>query len=259
MLVKFYKYQGTGNDFVLIDNRSYGLKPANETIKKICHRRFGIGADGLILLQNKSGFDFEMIYYNSDGRQSSMCGNGGRCIVKFAHDLKLIADTCHFWAIDGAHKASVLPNNIVSLKMIDVEDVQQSGNDFVLNTGSPHYVRFASHINQMRIIDEAHKIRYNDIYKTDGINVNFAEPVNPHTIRMRTYERGVEDETYSCGTGVVAASLAYASMSDDNLDTTTVETPGGFLKVNFERTDNGFKNIYLIGSALNVFEGEVEI
>lgn len=259
MLVKFYKYQGTGNDFILIDNRSYGLKPTTESIEKLCYRRFGIGADGLILLQDKSGFDFEMIYYNSDGRQSSMCGNGGRCIVKFAHDLKLIADTCKFWAIDGAHEAGILPDNVVSLKMIDVNDIQQNGNDYVLNTGSPHYVRFTTGVNEIKLVDEAHKIRYSNTYKTEGINVNFAEPLNSNTIRMRTYERGVEDETYSCGTGVVAASLAHASKHTDSIDSTAVETPGGFLKVNFERTANGFKNIYLVGPALKVFEGEVEI
>lgn len=259
MLVKFYKYQGTGNDFIMIDNRQLGLKLNGEKVAQLCHRRYGIGSDGLILLQEKSGYDFEMIYYNSDGRQSSMCGNGGRCIVKFAHDLKLIAGTCNFLAVDGAHKASMLPDSVVSLKMKDVGDIQQNDNDFVLNTGSPHYVRFTTDVNKMEVVDEAHKIRYSDVYKAEGINVNFAEPISANTIRMRTYERGVEDETYSCGTGVVAASLAFATKSKHHMDSTVVETMGGWLNVSFEKVTSGFKNIYLKGTALKVFEGEVEV
>lgn len=260
MTVKFYKYQGTGNDFILIDNRAEGLnKQDRELVAHLCHRRFGIGADGLIYLQNRTGYDFEMVYFNSDGNESTMCGNGGRCLVRFAHDLGVIGNTCKFMAIDGEHDGHILPDGTVSLKMKDVEAIKNYNNDFVLNTGSPHYVSFVNGVEHYPVVQDAKAIRYNDTFKSEGINVNFVEKLSDCDIYVRTYERGVEDETYSCGTGVVASSLAFATKSGQIMNQVNIQTPGGELQVRFEANGYGYRNIYLIGPAVRVFEGEVEV
>lgn len=260
MTVKFYKYQGTGNDFIMIDNRAEGLnKEDKQLVAHLCHRRFGIGADGLIYLQNRAGYDFEMVYFNSDGSESTMCGNGGRCLVKFAHDLGIIGNTCKFLAIDGDHDAEILPNGIVSLKMKDVDTIQNFNADYVLNTGSPHFVSFVNGVEHFPIVEKAKDIRYGDTFKQEGINVNFVEKLSDREIYVRTYERGVEDETYSCGTGVVASSLAFASKSGQSLSQIDVQTPGGQLQVRFEGNGYGYRNVYLIGPAERVFEGDVEV
>lgn len=259
MTVKFYKYQGTGNDFVMIDNRGYGLIKERIMIEKLCDRRFGIGGDGLIYLQDKEGYDFEMVYFNSDGNESTMCGNGGRCLIKFAHDLGLVGNRCKFMAIDGEHDGEILADGRVSLKMKDVEGIENYNNDFVLNTGSPHYVQFANQVGNLKVVEEAQKIRYNDRFAAEGINVNFAEKQSANEIYVRTYERGVEGETLSCGTGVVASALALAAKSGSLLTDVNVQAPGGNLQVKFESSGRGFRNIYLIGPAEMVFEGNVEI
>jgi diaminopimelate epimerase len=260
MTVKFHKYQGTGNDFIMIDNRALGLnKQQNELVKKLCDRRFGIGADGLILLQDKEGYDFEMVYFNSDGNESTMCGNGGRCLIKFANYLGVIMDTCKFLAIDGDHDGEVLPGGTVSLKMKDVEGVEQQGDDFVLNTGSPHYVSFVNEVQRFDVFNQARKIRYNTRFEKEGINVNFVEKKSASEIFVRTYERGVEDETLSCGTGVVASALSFAAKNGQILPQVYIQTLGGNLEVKFETAGRGFRNIYLTGPAERVFEGEVEV
>lgn len=260
MTVKFHKYQGTGNDFIMIDNRALGLnKQQNELVKKLCDRRFGIGADGLILLQDKEGYDFEMVYFNSDGNESTMCGNGGRCLIKFANYLGVIMDTCKFLAIDGDHDGEVLPGGTVSLKMKDVEGVEQQEDDFILNTGSPHYVSFVNEVQRFNVFNEARKIRYNTRFEKDGINVNFVEKKSASEIFVRTYERGVEDETLSCGTGVVASALSFAAKNGQILQQVYIQTLGGNLEVKFETAGRGFRNIYLVGPAERVFEGEVEV
>lgn len=260
MTVKFHKYQGTGNDFIMIDNRALGLnKQQNELVKKLCERRFGIGADGLILLQDKEGYDFEMVYFNSDGNESTMCGNGGRCLIKFANYLGVIMDTCKFLAIDGDHDGEVMPDGTVSLKMKDVDEIENSGNDFVLNTGSPHYVSFVNEVQRLDVFSEARKIRYNTRFEKEGINVNFAEKKSASEIFVRTYERGVEGETLSCGTGVVASALSFAAKNGQILQQVYIETLGGKLEVRFETAGRSFKNIYLVGPAERVFEGEVEL
>jgi diaminopimelate epimerase len=260
MTVKFQKYQGTGNDFIMIDNRAYGLsKTQTKAVKSLCNRKFGIGADGLILLNEKIAYNFEMVYFNSDGNESSMCGNGGRCLVKFAHYLGLIDSDCRFWAIDGEHKAHILKDGRVSLKMKDVNTVEDLNGDLILNTGSPHYIIFVKSVKDADILKDAKKIRYSDRFAKEGINVNFVEKKETAEIAVRTYERGVEDETLSCGTGVVASSLALASLNGSKLHAVKVQTPGGDLEVKFERTEQGFQDIYLIGSAEKVFEGEIEI
>lgn len=207
--MQFYKYQGTGNDFIIIDNRDLKFNRSdNGLVAKLCHRRFGIGADGLMLLQNKTGYDFEMVYYNADGNQSSMCGNGGRCIVEFARTLGLVKEKTLFYAIDGEHEAVVKPN-FVTLKMKDVNDVETNSDFYFLNTGSPHYVAFVNDLTNYDVVHEGKKIRYNNRFKADGTNVNFIEKIGGGLF-VRTYERGVEDETYSCGTGVTAAALVAA-------------------------------------------------
>lgn len=256
MTVKFYKYQGTGNDFILIDNRTYGLKKNVGLIKKLCDRRFGIGADGLILLQKKKGYDFEMVYFNSDGNESTMCGNGGRCIVQFAHDLGLIKKTCTFLAIDGKHEGEILRNGNVSLKMKDANMYAEEFYAFG-DTGSPHAVVFEKDVKNHPVVEEGRAVRNLKAFKSiGGANVNYVQVLKGNKIYVRTYERGVEDETLSCGTGVVAASMASALYTKKALAKWSIETPGGSLQVSFTKKGNRFTNVFLIGSAVKVFEGE---
>ena len=264
MTIPFYKYQGTGNDFVMIDNRekTYLTRADQSIIEKLCDRRFGIGADGLILLQEKPGYDFEMVYFNSDGRESSMCGNGGRCIVAFAQFRGVILDKCRFWAIDGEHEAVVKGKNWVELKMIDVPSVEQQTEFCFLNTGSPHYVQFVDQVEKVDIIPAAHKIRYSDRFKAEGTNVNFVESME-NGIKVITYERGVEDETLSCGTGVTAAAIAYyleevkTQVEVESEIKVEIQAKGGGLEVRFRPSGEGFEDIWLCGPATRVFKGEV--
>ncbi len=262
MTVKFYKYQGTGNDFVMIDNRPHHFFTKKHTafVKHLCDRKFGIGADGLILLNDKKDYDFEMVYFNSDGNESTMCGNGGRCLIKFAHDLGAIDQKCLFLAIDGPHEGAILNEGVISLKMKDVDSLEHyNDNDVILNTGSPHYVRFANNIGGMDIVKDAKSIRYSGRFSKEGINVNFAERISGDEIFVRTYERGVEDETLSCGTGVVASSLAFAAKGGNKVDSVRVKTPGGKLEVRFSASGEGYKDVFLIGPAERVFEGTIEV
>ncbi|MEX2590703.1 MAG: diaminopimelate epimerase [Chitinophagales bacterium] len=253
--MQFFKYHGTGNDFILMDNRSGDKSVSRKEIADMCHRRFGIGADGLMLLQNKDGFDFEMIYYNSDGGESSMCGNGGRCIVQFAADLGIIDKAAHFLAIDGAHKAHINAEG-VALEMIPVKQYEKQDNAWVLNTGSPHCVVYQKQLKDADIAGQGRKIRNSAPYKKEGINVNFIEAFTKNELYVRTYERGVEDETYSCGTGVVAASLADFLEDKTSDKWRILHTLGGKLKVAFDFEDNAFSNIVLSGPAEYVFKGE---
>lgn len=258
MELHFYKYQGTGNDFILLDNRQGKIPTlSQEQIAKLCDRRFGIGADGFMLLENEPGYDFKMVYFNSDGRQSSMCGNGGRCIVQFAYDLGHISRQTRFLAVDGPHDAEVQTDiGWVKLKMIDVTTVEQGEGHFYLNTGSPHYVAYAEQIENYPVVQEGRKIRYNERFKQEGTNVNFIELKNGK-LWVRTYERGVEDETYSCGTGVTAAALAasYKGLPSP----VQIQTLGGPLSISFEKNKDHFTEVYLMGPAQRVFEGTVLI
>ena len=257
-MVTFHKYQGTGNDFVIIDNRDLKFNRSdNALVEKLCHRRFGIGADGFMLLQNKIGYDFEMVYYNSDGKEGSMCGNGGRCIVEFARTLGLANDKTLFYAADGPHEAIVKPG-FVSLKMKEVNEIEQNTDFCFLNTGSPHYVKFVKDIQNFNVVEEGKKVRYNERFKAQGTNVNFVERVE-NELFVRTYERGVEDETYSCGTGVTAAALVAAVNSlATGTDFCEIKTLGGNLKVKFTpQGDNTFTDVWLEGSAEFVFKGEI--
>ncbi len=252
----FHKYQGTGNDFIMIDDRDQ-LFPAHNIalIEHLCHRRFGIGADGLILLRNHPTADFEMVYYNADGKVGSMCGNGGRATVQFAHDLGVIGDKTTFLAADGLHDA-FLKEGWVHLKMSDVSAIEQTQGSFFMNTGSPHYVQWVNGINEFNVFEEGAKIRYSARFSPQGTNANFMEKTD-HILNVRTYERGVEDETYSCGTGVTACAIA-ASFSGQT-SPVQILTKGGRLAVSFEKTGNTYTNIYLMGPAEKVFEGALEL
>ncbi len=260
MLVKFVKYQGTGNDFIVLDNRNGAYNSLREyQVQRMCDRRLGIGADGLMMLGQKEGYDFEMKYFNADGREGSMCGNGGRCLVKFAWQLGIHRGDYKFIAVDGEHEAEIDTDGIVSLKMKDVDDVKKRNGDFVLNTGSPHYVKLVNNVMDMDVFKKGHEIRYSKDYELEGINVNFVEQANDDKIIVRTYERGVEDETWSCGTGVTAAALVCYH-NENGFNEVTVKTLGGSLSVEFERTeDDRYINIWLNGPAEKVFEGSVEI
>jgi diaminopimelate epimerase len=270
----FYKYQGTGNDFIIIDNRSKKLKENNYALwKKLCDRRFGIGADGLMLLQNKKGYDFEMYYVNADGRPTSMCGNGGRCITHFAKGIGVIKDNkASFIAIDGPHEAFIKGDE-VKLKMKDVNDIEAQKEYCVLNTGSPHYVTFVNDVLKFEVFKQGRAIRNSKPFAKEGINVNFVQVSKNKTPLLRTYERGVEDETLSCGTGTVATALVLASKNKATAkDHCDIKTMGGDLRVWFtkvsgqksvvrdqSKNNTGFKDIYLEGPATFVYSGQVEI
>ena len=254
-VLHFHKYQGTGNDFILLDNRELHFpKDDVQFIHQLCDRRFGIGADGLILLENDDLSDFRMVYFNSDGNESSMCGNGGRCIVAFANQLGIIKEKASFNAIDGLHEAKIVDGH-VELKMIDVDSIKQIRNHFYLNTGSPHHVQLVENLEAYNVKKEGAKIRYG-IYGKTGSNINFVEQESNDVFMVRTYERGVEDETLSCGTGVTAVALAMYTSGKTNGETVTVKTLGGDLSVQFSKAGKVFSNIKLSGPVTKVFEGQ---
>lgn len=263
MKLHFYKYQGAGNDFILVDNRQLAVNHHNpELLARLCDRHFGVGADGIMFLQNADGYDFEMVYYNADGNPSSMCGNGGRCIVAFARFLNVIESETEFVAVDGPHHAKISDEgNWVSLQMIDVYKVERDGEAYVLNTGSPHYVTLAQDLKNKDVFNEGSTIRNNDTYKANGINVNFVEPLNTgNGYFVRTFERGVEDETFACGTGVTAVALAMANQNNQTGHITTpIKVLGGNLNIRFNYDGERYTEIFLEGPAERVFEGDIEI
>lgn len=261
MKFHFYKYQATGNDFVMIDNRSGHLTFSTEQIRQICDRKFGIGADGLILIEKDPATNFNVNYFNSDGSQS-LCGNGSRAAVQFASYLGLINGKAQFSAYDGVHDAELLNNSIVRLKMNDVDKVKFIGDDFLIDTGSPHYITFVKDVTDFPVYAEGRKIRYNETYKERGVNVNFVEVLDDKSIFVRTYERGVENETLSCGTGITAAALAASFKG--LASPIHVKALGGNLSVEFKSGQHAsqsgpFTDIFLIGPAKMVFEGELEL
>ena len=256
----FYKYQGTGNDFIMVDNRLH-LFPKNNTkfIEKLCDRRFGIGADGLILLEPDKDSDFRMVYYNSDGNESSMCGNGGRCIVAFAKQLGLISHQTLFIATDGLHQATIDENGLVSLQMKEVDQIKMEPEFVFLNTGSPHHVELVENLAHYKVKEEGSKIRYSNLYGNAGSNVNFVSQLNANTFAVRTYERGVEDETLSCGTGVTAVAIAMHRTGKTNNNIIDLNVEGGKLKVQFDVDNGKYTNVFLIGPATFVFEGKIDL
>jgi diaminopimelate epimerase len=257
----FFKYQGAGNDFILLDSRQENHHLlSEEVIKKLCDRRFGIGADGLMLLKAHPDYDFEMLYYNADGRPGSMCGNGGRCIVAFAKYLGIITQQTEFLAVDGPHFARISADGTqVDLQMIDVDHIETDEDAFVLNTGSPHYVKQVNNLEHLNVYDQGKAIRYNDNYKTNGINVNFIQDQGDHLF-VRTYERGVEEETFACGTGVTAVALSMAKHKNQiGTQSTAIKVLGGDLRINFSFDGEKFRDIFLCGPAIQVFKGEISL
>jgi diaminopimelate epimerase len=258
MRINFSKYQGAGNDFIMIvdaqDRVSAWLD--DKKVAHLCHRRFGIGADGLILLKRRAGYDFEMIYYNSDGNQSSMCGNGGRCIVAFAARVGWIKREANFLAVDGAHKG-ILKKNLVALQMQAVSHCANCGKDWLLNTGSPHYVKLVKNLSLVAVEKEGKAIRYNEQFAAEGVNVNFVE-ASATELKVATYERGVESETWACGTGAVAAAIV-ANHVYKQKSPVVIHTKGGELGVKFAKTANGYEDIWLEGGAEWVFDGIIEM
>lgn len=257
-MLNFAKYQGTGNDFIMLDNRSGLYNNLNiQQIQRLCDRKFGIGADGLIKLNAHPDLDFEVDYYNADGSKS-FCGNGARCSVQFASDLGIDVTATQFLAIDGVHHAWK-KGDLIELEMLDVNSTSKDSGAYVIHTGSPHYVVFVENIASFDIVEFGKSVRYNNVYKEEGINVNAVGLISEKSFEIKTYERGVEDETLSCGTGVTAAALAFAiryNLSGKLL--ISAKTQGGECKVSFERNDESFTSVRLIGPAEFVFKGEVD-
>ncbi len=262
MKLHFYKFHGNGNDFIIIDNRNSKIELTTSQINKLCNRRFGIGADGLMLLESSEKFDFSMVYYNSDGNLSSMCGNGGRCIAAFANMLGLVDSKMKFEAYDGVHEAVIESETLefvewdVSLQLADVMNIEVGDEYCFLDTGSPHYVEFVDDVSKIDVVNEGRLIRESDQFKPHGTNVNFVEKSNDSII-VRTYERGVEEETLSCGTGVTAAAIAASLQTGQK--SVLVHTKGGDFNINFDFENTKFTNVWLRGPARLVFEGDINI
>jgi len=256
MKFHFYKYQAAGNDFVLIDNRSLKISLSKEQIAKVCDRKFGVGADGVILVDNDSQANFNITYINPDGSQS-LCGNGCRTAVDLATRLGMTNGKISFNAYDGIHRAEILGDGQIKVLMNDVDDIEEVFDGYSLDTGSPHYVKFVSGLNDYPVFAEGRKMRY-DAHFPKGTNANYIEDKGNNSIALRTYERGVEEETLACGTGATAAALAASKMGYNS--PLTIFTKGGTLKVDFKiRPSGGFYDIYLTGPAKLVFEGDLEL
>lgn len=256
--MQFYKYQGNGNDFVFFDNRDeiFPVVGRQGLIEKMCDRRFGVGADGLILIQHAEQYDFEMLYFNADGHSGSMCGNGGRCAIHFARFLQIISGSTRFLAYDGPHEGSFLENGWVSLKMSDVSKCEsRSKDEYFLDTGSPHLVRFVEELEDLDVFQEGRDIRYSPQFAAEGVNVNFVEPVDETTLKVYTYERGVENETLACGTGVTASAIAYMEKGGRSGGRIEIVTKGGPMAVNLSKGENGYEEIFLEGPVSQTFSG----
>jgi len=259
MTIDFSKYQGAGNDFIIIDNRSGTFTPNTELIKSLCDRHFGIGADGLMLLESTPGYDFYMRYFNSDGNESTMCGNGGRCITLFAKQHSLIDSSAKFMGIDGEHKSEILDKCYVKLKMQDVNNFEVGDDYYFIDTGSPHFVYFVDDVTKIDVNTEGRLIRKSHNINNGGTNVNFVQP-NGNKIKLRTYERGVEGETLACGTGSVATAIAFNHYFESEDTEFIIHTLGGELKVSFtKKGESEYENIWLEGPAMHVFDGKLEI
>jgi diaminopimelate epimerase len=255
--MQFYKYQGTGNDFVMLDDRQARWDLANiQLVQALCHRKFGIGADGLILIRSHADYDFEVVYFNADGSQS-FCGNGARCAVAFAFFLGIITQHTQFLAIDGPHEARFARGE-VSLKMAKVSHISESLGDAFVHTGSPHHVRWVENLEDYPVLEQGQLLRHDPCYAPGGSNVNFVEKVSDNEIFVRTFERGVENETLSCGTGVTAAALVCGALTQQK--SIQIRTLGGNLRVTFEgNAEEGFDNIWLIGPAQQVYAGQIQL
>ena len=259
MKIDFYKYHGTGNDFIIIDNRTSGTFLKKNQIIRLCDRHFGIGADGLMFIENHPFLDFHMSYYNSDGNESTMCGNGGRCLVAFAKSIGIVSDSAIFNAIDGVHNAIINSDDSISLKMKDIDDIKFINTNYLLNTGSPHYVIFDQNVSKIDVFKKGSEIRNSKEFAPSGVNVNFVEIINDELF-VRTYERGVENETLSCGTGVTASAISAAIKLNTDKNSWKIKTIGGKLSVRFDKINSqSFTDIWLTGPAAFVFKGEIDI
>lgn len=257
MNLTFFKYQGTGNDFIILDDRDGSFPVSESLIIHICDRKFGVGSDGLILIQKSDDCDFHMEFFNPDASQS-FCGNGSRCAVAFAYRLGIIDTESTFSAIDGIHKAKVLENEQVEVSMRDVNSIMEYEKDLILDTGSPHYVRFTEHLEKEDIIETGRSIRYSNRFKNEGINVNLVQVLEDNSLECATYERGVENETLSCGTGVTAMALG-ANKAFKLPSPITVLTKGGELEVSFSQNEGNYTHVFLKGPARFVFKGDIQL
>jgi diaminopimelate epimerase len=254
----FEKYQGTGNDFVLVDNTKGKYNNlTTDQIASVCGRRFGVGADGFIFIESHTEFPFKMNYFNSDGSQS-FCGNGARCAVAFAHSLGLFEKACSFIAIDGVHEAELKENGEVRLKMAEINGYEVIGNDYFIHTGSPHYIHYKRTDDTKGIVEFGKEIRYNTRFNSEGTNVNMVQ-ILENKLFVETYERGVEDETLSCGTGVTAVALVDGILNGESIGRRIIETKGGTLTIDWKRNNMSFEEVFLQGPAVKVFEGVINV
>jgi diaminopimelate epimerase len=261
-MLPFYKFHGAGNDFVMIDNRTFDVFN-NDTIAHICNRHLGVGADGLILLEEDTNSDFKMRYFNADGGEASFCGNGARCIVAFAHWLKIISKSCDFQAFDGIHHADILAHDgqqwQIKVEMKHASDIQTFEDGYFIDTGSPHFVVMTEDVHRLDVKGEGSRLRHDPRF-AQGTNVNFLMPYKDG-IYVRTFERGVEDETLSCGTGVTASAIIYAlKINKEKIEKSIpVYTKGGAFVVEFilNETQKKPQNIQLTGEVVFSFRGEV--
>jgi diaminopimelate epimerase len=260
MTLFFSKYQGTGNDFIIIDNRNQTFSQAEEVIHFLCHRQLGVGADGLMLISNHETLDFSMKYFNADGKEGSMCGNGGRCISAYYYNIIAPKKHLTFHAFDGEHHAEIIETKknqtSISLQLSDVENIKNISDGFLLNTGSPHFVKFVENVEAIDVRVLGKELRYRDLFSPQGVNVDFVEFRNDK-LYVRTYERGVEDETLSCGTGVTASAIAASFIKD--VSEFDIITRGGNLQVSFQKNEDSFSNIWLTGLATFIYSGQIEI
>ena len=261
MKIHFSKYHGTGNDFIIIDNREILWNPTMNEVSFLCDRHFGIGADGLMLLSEKKGFDFAMNYFNSDGNESTMCGNGSRCMAAFAKSLGLVGCMAHFYAADGSHEAEIFDNPATCIYRIKMNNslvgkIYDDG--LFINTGSPHFVKFIDDAENADVFNAGRQLRHDPRFSPEGTNVDFVEFISDKLF-VRSYERGVEDETLSCGTGVVASALATAFRNPSNPGFYHIKTLGGSLKVSFIKNGTLFTEIWLEGPVKFVYKGEINV
>lgn len=257
MKLDFYKYHGHGNDFILLDNLDGSIKMSQEQVVQLCHRHFGIGSDGIILLEKHSDANYYMLFYNPDGSQS-FCGNGSRCAVHFAKSLGLIKDKAYFEAIDGFHEGWI-KDDLTSIHMLDVKNIEKGNGYYYLNTGSPHFVKLVDSLDGLDVVDEGRKIRYNERFKEKGTNVNFLE-IEGSRVSSRVYERGVENETFSSGTGTTATAISAYLEKNSLGKSIDVNTRGGVLNVRFETSDNeSFSDIWLTGKVHHPFKGQIKL
>ena len=256
MKLKFEKYESGGNDFILLDNRKSEYHLTSNEIKKFCNRNFGVGSDGLIILKSSIIADIKMSYYNSDGKPSTLCGNGTRCLFSFSLSLGIIEKSAKIETTEGVYIATISDRNLVSLKMKNINNIILFDDKAYLNTGSPHHVEMTKDLNKIAVKKIGSSIRFSDRYSPHGTNVNFCKKISDKKFEIRTYERGVEDETLSCGTGATAVAIAVHVMGLTTQNEITILTRGGELIISFEKSETGYRNIYLEGPTRFVFKGE---